>query len=95
MPYWQAKIPDYSKITLPVYMAAGWSHFHLRGTMNAWRKIKSRKKWLRCHRDFEWPDAYNPQNLEDLKRFFDRYLKDIHNGWELTPRVRIAGHGRL
>lgn len=87
--YWEAKIPDYSKIIQPVYMGVGWSHFHLRGTMNAWRKIKSRKKWLRCHRDFEWPDAYNPQNIEDLKRFFDRYLKDIHNGWELTPRVRL------
>ena len=27
--------------------------------------------------------------LEDLERFFDRYLKDIRNGWEMTPRVRI------
>lgn len=44
---------------------------------------------MRAHRDFEWPDSYNPENLEDLKKFFDRYLKDIHNGWEFTPRVRI------
>jgi len=25
----------------------------------------------------------------ELKLFFDRYLKDIRNGWELTPRVRM------
>ena len=44
---------------------------------------------MRAHRDFEWPDTYNPENLEDLKRFYDRYLKGIHNGWEMTPRVRL------
>jgi hypothetical protein len=32
---------------------------------------------------------FTPENLEDLRRFFDRYLKGIRNGWELTPRVRI------
>lgn len=87
--YWQDKIPDFSKIRLPIYATAGFSHFHLRGSVQAFRKAKSRKKWIRMHRDFEWPDSYNPDNLEDLKRFYDRYLKDIHNGWELTPKVRI------
>jgi predicted acyl esterase len=87
--YWLDKIPDFTKIRIPVYAAAGMSHFHLRGTMNAFRRIKSRKKWMRMHRDFEWPDTYNPDNLEDLKRFYDRYLKEIHNGWELTPRIRV------
>ena len=24
-----------------------------------------------------------------MRCFFDRYLKDIRNGWELTPRVRL------
>ncbi len=87
--YWKDKIPDFSKVRLPIYATAGFSHFHLRGSVQAFRKAKSRKKWIRMHRDFEWPDSYNPDNLEDLKRFYDRYLKDIHNGWELTPKVRI------
>lgn len=26
----------------------------------------------------------------DMKRFFDRYLKGAKNGWEKTPRVRLA-----
>ncbi len=87
--YWEDKIPDFSKVRLPIYATAGFSHFHLRGSVQAFRKAKSRKKWIRMHRDFEWPDSYNPDNLEDLKRFYDRYLKDIHNGWELTPKVRV------
>jgi predicted acyl esterase len=87
--YWESKIPDYEGITVPAYITAGWQHIHLRGAMNAFMNIKSDKKWLRTHRDFEWPDSYMWWNLEDLKRFYDRYLKDIRNGWEATPTVRI------
>jgi predicted acyl esterase len=87
--YWAAKIPKYENIRIPVYATACWNHFHLPGSFEGFRKIKSTRKWMRAHRDFEWPDAYHPDNLEDLKRFYDRYLKDIHNGWELTPRFRL------
>jgi predicted acyl esterase len=87
--YWAAKIPKYENIRIPVYATACWNHFHLPGSFEGFRKTKSTRKWMRAHREFEWPDAYNPENLEDLKRFFDRYLKDIHNGWELTPRFRL------
>ncbi|MBM4764589.1 CocE/NonD family hydrolase [Bacillus sp. B15-48] len=87
--YWESKIAKFDKIKIPAYVCGGWSHLHLRGSINGWRKIRSPKKWLRVHRDFEWPDAYSNENLEDLKKFFDRYLKGIHNGWEMTPRVRL------
>ncbi|MGV1009851.1 MAG: CocE/NonD family hydrolase [Dermatophilaceae bacterium] len=88
-PYWQSKIPDFTKITVPAYLAVGWSHIHLRGTMNAWRRIASRDKWLRCYREHEWPVFYARESVADLTAFFDRYLRDVHNGWELTPRVRL------
>jgi hypothetical protein len=57
--------------------------------LEGFRKIRTQKKWLRSHREFEWPDTYSAAGLEDLRHFFDRYLKDIRNGWELTPRVRL------
>lgn len=87
--YWESKIPKFENIKVPAYVTAGWNHMHLRGSVNGFRKIRSPKKWLRVHREFEWPDTYAWWNLEDLKRFFDRYLKGIRNGWEMTPRVRI------
>lgn len=87
--YWEDKIPDLSKIKIPAYICASWSHFHLAGSVLAFRKIKSKKKWIRFHREQEWPDMYNPDNIADLTRFFDRYLKNIHNGWEMTPKVRL------
>ncbi len=87
--YWEDKAPKMEKIKIPVYATACWNHFHLRGAWDGFRKVRSAKKWMRAHREFEWPDAYCTEGLEDLKRFYDRYLKDIRNGWELTPKIRI------
>jgi len=87
--YWADKVPQFSKIRIPTYYTACWNHFHVWGSFEGFRKIKSRRKWMRAHRDFEWPDTYSPQNIEDLKRFYDRFLKDVRNGFDMTPRVRI------
>jgi putative CocE/NonD family hydrolase len=87
--YWQSKVPEFAKITIPAYVTGGWSHVHMMGSINGYRRISSEKKWLRVHRDFEWPDTYSWWNMEDLERFFDRYLKGIRNGWEMTPKVRL------
>jgi predicted acyl esterase len=87
--YWESKVPKWKDIKVPAYICAGLCHFHLRGSFDGFRHIRSPKKWLRVHREMEWPDTYNPENLEDLRLFYDRYLKNIHNGWEFTPRIRI------
>lgn len=87
--YWEDKIPKWEKIKIPTYTTVSWNHFHLRGSIEGFRRIRSTKKWLRAHREFEWPDTYNSFSLDDLKKFYDRYLKGIRNGWELTPRVRL------
>lgn len=87
--YWADKIPDWKKIRIPVYTTVCWNHFHLRGSMDGFRRIRSTKKWMRTHREFEWPDSYCVAGIQELKLFYDRYLKGIRNGWELTPRVRL------
>jgi uncharacterized protein len=63
---------------------------HTAGTFRAWRRIASHDKWLRIHNSQEWPDYYDEANREELRSFFDRYLKDVDNGWESTPRVRYS-----
>jgi len=87
--YYEDKAAKWENIKIPAYCTAGWVHHHLRGSVEGFRRIRSPKKWLRVHRDFEWPDDYRTENLEELRSFFDRYMKHIHNGWEFTPRVRI------
>jgi len=43
---------------------------------------------LRVHNTGEWPDYY--EYTEDLRRFFDYFLKGEKNGWEKTPKVRLS-----
>ncbi|MGI8554339.1 MAG: CocE/NonD family hydrolase [Dehalococcoidia bacterium] len=88
---WENKIPDFDRITVPAYVVASYSNtLHTAGTFRAWRRMASTQKWLRIHNSQEWPDYYDESNREDLRRFFDRYLKDEDNGWEQTPRVRYS-----
>lgn len=88
---WENKIPRFDRIAVPAYVVASYSNtLHTAGTFRAWRRIGSKDKWLRIHNSQEWPDYYDETNREDLRRFFDHFLKDEDNGWEQTPRVRYA-----
>jgi hypothetical protein len=88
---WENKIPDFDKVEVPAYVVASYSNtLHTAGTFRAWRRIASEQRWLRIHNSQEWPDYYDEANVEDLRRFFDRYLKDDDNGWESTPRARYS-----
>lgn len=83
--YWEDKGARLEAITVPAYIVASWGGHH---TIDAFRRISSQEKWLRVHNTAEWPDYY--EHTEDLRRFFDHYLKGIDNGWEQTPRVRLS-----
>ena len=88
---WEDKIPLFDRINVPAYVVASYSNtLHTAGTFRGWRRIASRDKWLRIHNSQEWPDYYDEENRDDLRRFFDRYLKGVDNGWEQTPRVRYS-----
>ncbi|MDB9822308.1 CocE/NonD family hydrolase [Deltaproteobacteria bacterium] len=89
--YWEAKIPKLENINVPAYFVGSYnSSFHVRGTYIAFNSISSEDKWLRVHNTHEWPDFYDEKNREDLRRFFDYYLKGIDNGWKETPKVRLS-----
>jgi predicted acyl esterase len=90
---WANKIPEFERINVPAFVVASYSNtLHTAGTFRAWRRLASADKWLRIHNSQEWPDYYDEANVEDLRRFFDRYLKDIDNDWEATPHVRYSVH---
>ncbi|WP_431277836.1 CocE/NonD family hydrolase [Leifsonia poae] len=88
---WENKIPAFEKIAVPAYVVASYSNtLHTAGTFRAWRRIGSEEKWLRIHNSQEWPDYYDEANVDDLRRFFDHFLRGEDNGWEQTPRVRYS-----
>jgi uncharacterized protein len=93
-PFWDDQIARYDRIEVPTYVVASYSNtLHCAGTFRAWRRIASEQKWLRIHNNQEWPDYYEPENIERLRRFFDHFLKGEDNGWDDTPRVLYAVHG--
>jgi uncharacterized protein len=87
---WEDRRARVEAIEIPCYLVSSYNPVHVHGTLDAYRRIPSRAKWLRIHNTQEWPDQYSPEGLDDLRRFFDRYLKNIHNGWEFTPKVRVS-----
>ncbi|WP_208024251.1 CocE/NonD family hydrolase [Amycolatopsis pithecellobii] len=87
--YWATKVFDTSRITVPAYVVASYTNLiHVDGTFRAWERLGSAEKWLRIHNTMEWPDFYEHQ--DDLRRFYDHVLKGEANGWDETPRVRMA-----
>lgn len=90
--FWKEKAADFERVVCPAYVVASYaSQVHSNGTFEAFRRISSREKWLRVHNEQEWGDQQKPENRADLLKFFDYYMKDkVENGWDQTPRVRLA-----
>lgn len=89
--YWEDKAARVENIEIPAYVVASYTNsVHTHGSFAGFRRMASKEKWLRVYNTSEWFDYYTPENVEDLRRFFDHYLKGIDNGWEQTPRVRLS-----
>ena len=91
--YWaNEKRAKFTDIEIPAYFAASYSScVHPYGTLRAWNRISSKDKWLRIHNTQEWPDQQTPKYRDDLRDFFDHFLKGEDNGWpERTSKARIS-----
>lgn len=45
---------------------------------------------LRIHPKQEWSDLYDPENVNDLTKFYDYFVKGKENDWRSTPPVRVS-----
>ena len=91
--YWaNEKRAKFTPIEIPAYFAASYSScVHPYGTLRAYCKVSSKQKWLRIHNTQEWPDQQTPKYRDDLRDFFDYFLKGEQNGWpEKTAKVRVS-----
>lgn len=87
--YWASKNADLSKITVPAFVVASWSDhgLHLRGTLEGFKKIASKDKWLMVHGRKKWQNFY--LNVEKQRQFFDRFLKGIDSEVKNWPKVTL------
>jgi hypothetical protein len=51
--------------------------------------IASKEKWLKVQSGSYFFTFLLPANVALQRKFFDRYLKGIDNGWEQEPRVEV------
>ena len=89
--YWQSKELDLEAIGQPAYVVASWSDqgLHLRGTIEAWRRMGSAEKWLDIHGQKKWAHYYRPESRARQLAFFDHYMRDRPTALAAWPRVRI------
>lgn len=89
--YWQGKMARFEENHIPAYMTASIvAHCHGHGDFDAFQRTAAAEKWLTVTNTQEWVDLYSDERNDDLRIFFDHYLKGIDNGWEKTPRVRLS-----
>ncbi|SPJ78819.1 related to acyl esterases [Fusarium torulosum] len=87
--YWDDKNVKLEKIKVPAYVLASFSSaLHTTGSLRGYHDISSKDKWLRIHARQEWSDLYHPDNVDDLTKFYDYFVKGIKNDWMNTQRVR-------
>ena len=89
--YYHERTPDLSKIDVPALVVANWGGLglHLRGTIRGWMGLGSRQKWLKVQSGSYFHTFLQPKNVALQRRFFDRWLKGIDNGFESEPRVEV------
>jgi len=89
--FWKSKAADFRRITVPAFVVASWSDqgLHTRGTLEGFRRIASRQKWLDIHGRKKWAYYYLPESLERQRVFFDHFLKGRNTGIGTWPKVRL------
>jgi uncharacterized protein len=89
--YWRSKEIELENIEVPAYVVASWSDqgLHTRGTLEAYKRIGSREKWLEVHGRKKWHYYYEPSRVEKQRQFFEHYLRTPGNIVPAWPRVLI------
>ncbi len=87
--YWRSRMPDWSKVTVPLLSAANWGGqgLHPRGNFEGFVRAASEQKWLEVHGIEHWTHFYTDYGVSLQKRFFGHFLKGEDTGWERQPKV--------
>ncbi|HYQ93713.1 MAG TPA: CocE/NonD family hydrolase C-terminal non-catalytic domain-containing protein, partial [Burkholderiales bacterium] len=90
-PYWQLRMPDWSKVKTPLLSSANWGGqgLHPRGNFEGFVRAASKDKWLEAHGIEHWTHFYTDYGVGLQKRFFAYHLKGEKNGWDRQARVQL------
>ena len=90
--FWRSRIPDLSRIRVPLLSTANWGGqgLHLRGNFEGFLNAASGQRWLDVHCMKHWLEYYTAYGVELQKQFFGFFLKGEQNGWRERPPVHIC-----
>lgn len=89
---WESKKAKLENIQVPALVIASFADqgLHTRGTLEGFKKIASKEKWLICHRRKKWEFYYMPEIVEKQRAFYDKFLKNVQGTQvESWPRVLL------
>src|SRR6185503_10574176 len=89
--YWETKRARLKNITAPAYVVASWTDqgLHTRGTLEGFKQISSKHKWLEVHGRKKWEYFLNPAQVEKQRKFYDHFLKGEKNEVLDWPKVQV------
>src|SRR3989442_838115 len=89
--YWRSRMPDWSKVKVPLFSAANWGGqgLHPRGNFEGFVRSESDQKWLEVHGIEHWTHFYTDYGVALQKKFFGHFLKGEDTGWTKQPRVLL------
>jgi uncharacterized protein len=89
--FWLSRMPDWSKVKVPLLSSANWGGqgLHPRGNFEGYVRSASKQKWLEAHGIEHWTHFYTDYGVKIQKKFFDYFLKGEGNGWDKEPKVRL------
>ncbi|MDA0999000.1 MAG: CocE/NonD family hydrolase [bacterium] len=89
--YWKARMPDYSKINVPLLSAGNWGGvgLHPRGNMEGYLESATQQKWLEIHGLDHFTHFYTDYGVNLQKKFFGHFLKGEKTGWDKQPKVSL------
>ncbi len=89
--YWRSRMPDWSRIKVPLLSAANWGGqgLHPRGNFEGFVRVASDQKWLEVHGIEHWTHFYTDYGVSLQKRFFGHFLKGEETGWKNQPKVLL------
>ncbi|MEK6710994.1 MAG: CocE/NonD family hydrolase, partial [Nitrospinota bacterium] len=87
--YWTSRMPDWSKVKVPLFSAGNWggTGLHPRGNIEGFVRAASRQKWLEMHGIEHWTHFYTDYGVALQKKFFGHFLKGEKTGWDKQPKV--------
>jgi len=89
--YWQSRMPDWTKVKVPLLSAGNWGGqgLHPRGNFEGFVRSASKEKWLEVHGIEHWTEFYTDYGVNLQKKFFGHFLKGKDTGWKKQPKVQL------